>query len=94
MAGERRSISTIHAYWETPSSVHPEGYWSIETHHADGDVVQDSRQDGWDGPAPHRYQRQDAETLRSALQTWEPEARVMMHEAGRQAGGGHAVRVW
>lgn len=94
MAGERRSISTIHAYWETPGAAHPEGYWCIETHHADGDVVQDSRQAGWDGPAPQRYQQQDADQLRAALQAWEPEARVMMHEAGRQAGARRTVRVW
>ncbi len=94
MAGERRSISTIHAYWEAPDSTRPEGFWVIETHHADGDMVQTSRQAGWDGPAPQRYQQYDADTLRAALQAWEPEARVMMHAEGRQAGSQRTVRVW
>lgn len=69
---ERRSISTIHVRWQT-------GEWFIETRNAAGETLNDSRQGGWDGPRPQRYQAHEAERLRLDLQNWEPEAPVFMH---------------
>lgn len=76
---ERRSISSIHAYWKLIATTPETLGWYIETRNADGDVVYDSRQQDWDGPPPARYRQHDAPTLEAHLQMWEPEARVVMY---------------
>ncbi|MGE3540260.1 MAG: hypothetical protein AB7N91_22825 [Candidatus Tectimicrobiota bacterium] len=73
---ERRSISSIHAFWKEQEGG---GGWYIETRNAYRELVYDSRQAGWDGPPPKNYQQHDAAKLEAHLQLWEPEARVVMH---------------
>jgi hypothetical protein len=74
---ERRSISTVHVFWQEQAGA--PGEWYIETRNAYSEAVSHSRQPGWDGPPPQNYQKHDAETLREHLQSWEPEACVVMH---------------
>ena len=78
--GERRSISSMHVFWQEQAGAH--GWWYPETRNAYGETVADSRQPDWDGPPSKNYQRHDAEKLCAHLQLWEPEARVVMHVEG------------
>ena len=74
---ERKSISTVHVFWQEQEGA--PGGWYIETRNAYGEAVNHSWQPAWDGPPPQNYQKHDAETLQAHLQSWEPEAWVVMH---------------
>ena len=75
--GERRSISSMHVFWQEQEGT--PGGWYIETRTFYGEAVANSRRPDWDGPPPQNYQKHDAEKLRAHLELWEPEAWVEMH---------------
>ena len=79
MSFERQSISSMHVFWESGRPPQIAAGWYIETRNASNETIADSRHAGWNGPAPGRYRATDVEQLRTDLQAWEPEARVIMH---------------